>query len=352
MNWSAPHLLWLFVLIPVLVSGLAWALRRRRQALLEFAEARLLTTLTPDLDARRQLLQMGLSVIAVTLLLLALAGPQWGFSWQTLQQRGVDIVIALDTSRSMLAEDIKPNRLERAKLAIQDMLQQLQGDRVGLVPFAGSAFVQCPLTLDYGAFAENLRAVQVGIIPKGGTSLAAAITRGVEAFEGRHGKNAVLLILTDGEDHEGRVQSVVKQAVDKGVRIYTIGIGTADGELIPLAERGQNGGAGQTSFLKNRQGQIVKSRLDATALQDIALATGGAYIYATGQNLGLDEFYLRYISTLEGREFASTVERRFHERFQWPLGLALVLLAIEAVMSNRRQMQDDKRWFTGWRRTQ
>ena len=155
-----------------------------------------------------------------------------------------------------------------------------------------------------------------------------------------------------GEDHEGRVQSVVKQAADKGVRIYTIGIGTADGELIPLAERGQNGGAGQTSFLKNRQGQIVKSRLDATALQDIALETGGAYIYATGQNLGLDEFYLRHISTLEGREFASTVERRFHERFQWPLGLALVLLAIEAVMSNRRQMQDEKRWFTGWRRTQ
>ncbi len=352
MTWSAPHLLWLLILVPVLAAGLGWALRRRHTALLQFAEARLLTTLTPDLDARRQQSRMGLLVIASALLLLALAGPQWGFSWQTLQQRGVDIVIALDTSRSMLAEDIKPNRLERAKLAIQDMLQQLQGDRVSLVPFAGSAFVQCPLTLDYGAFAENLRAVQVGIIPKGGTSLAAAITHGIDAFEGRHGKNAILLIITDGEDHAGHVQSAAKQAAEKGVRIYTIGIGTADGELIPLAESGQNGRAGQTSFLKNRHGQIVKSRLDATTLQDIAVATGGAYIYAAGQSLGLDEFYLRYISRLEGREFASTLERRFHERFQWPLGVALVLLAIEAVMSGRRQTHSEKRRFAGWRRTQ
>jgi Ca-activated chloride channel family protein len=337
MTWSAPHLLWLLILVPVLAAGLGWALHRRRQALLLFAEARLLTTLTPDLDVRRQQSRLGLLVIASALLLLALAGPQWGVSWQTLQQRGVDIVIALDTSRSMLAEDIKPNRLERAKLAIQDMLPQLQGDRVSLVPFAGSAFVQCPLTLDYGVFAENLRAVQVGIIPKGGTSLAAAITNGIEAFEGRHGKNAILLIITDGEDHEGQVQSAAKHAADKGIRIYTIGIGTADGELIPLTESGQNGQASQTSFLKNRHGQIVKSRLDTSTLQDIALATGGAYIYAAGQSLGLDEFYLRYISQLEGREFASTRERRFHERFQWPLGVALLLLAIEAVMSSRRQ---------------
>ena len=351
MRWSAPHLLWLLVLVPLLIGGLGTALRRRRHALLEFAEARLLPTLTPDMSVRRQPLQMGLIVIATTLLLLALAGPQWGFSWQTLQQRGVDIVIALDTSRSMLAEDIKPNRLERAKLAIQDMLQQLQGDRIGLVPFAGSAFVQCPLTLDYGAFAENLQAVQVGIIPKGGTSLAAAIAHGIDAFEGRYGKNAVLLIITDGEDHEGRVHAAAKQAADRRVRIYTIGIGTADGELIPVTEHGQTGRAGQTGFLKNRQGQIVKSRLDATALQDIALATGGAYIYATGQNLGLDEFYLRYINTLEGREFASTVERRFHERFQWPLGLGLGLLMIESVMCKRRQIQGEKRWFAGRRRT-
>jgi Ca-activated chloride channel family protein len=349
MTWSAPHLLWLLILVPVLAAGLGWALHRRRQALLLFAEARLLTTLTPDLDVRRQQSRLGLLVIASALLLLALAGPQWGVSWQTLQQRGVDIVIALDTSRSMLAEDIKPNRLERAKLAIQDMLPQLQGDRVSLVPFAGSAFVQCPLTLDYGVFAENLRAVQVGIIPKGGTSLAAAITNGIEAFEGRHGKNAILLIITDGEDHEGQVQSAAKHAADKGIRIYTIGIGTADGELIPLTESGQNGQASQTSFLKNRHGQIVKSRLDTSTLQDIALATGGAYIYAAGQSLGLDEFYLRYISQLEGREFASTRERRFHERFQWPLGVALLLLAIEAVMSSRRQTHNEKHWFGSWR---
>ena len=330
MSWRAPHLLWLLMLVPLLGAGLWWALRQRRRALLRFAQAHLLASLAPDLspslDNRRQLWRAGLMLGVVSLLLIALAGPQWGFRWETLERRGVDIVIALDTSRSMLAEDIKPNRLERAKLAVQDLIQQLRGDRLGLVPFAGSAFVQCPLTLDYGAFAENLRALEVGIIPKGGTSLAAAIQTGIEAFEGRYGKDAVLLIITDGEDHEGRIEAAAQQARDTGIRIYTIGIGTSEGELIVVTEDGQS------TFLKDRHGRVVKSRLNARGLQDIAIATGGAYIYAAGQNLGLDEVYRRYIGRLEGRAFTSTVERRFHQRFQWPLFGALVLLGLEAVL--------------------
>ena len=167
----------------------------------------------------------------------------------------------------MLAQDIKPNRLERAKLAIEDLLQQLRGDRLGLVPFAGSAFIQCPLTLDYGAFAENLRAVEVGIIPKGGTSLAAAIRTGIEAFEGRSGEDAILVIITDGEDHEGQVEAAAQQARDRGIRIYPVGIGTPEGELIVVSEDGQS------TFVKDRQGRIVKSRLEARSLQDIAITT-------------------------------------------------------------------------------
>ncbi len=330
MNWRAPHFLWLLTLVPLLGAGLWWALLQRRRALLRFAQAHLLETIVPDLspslDNRRQLWRAGLILGVVFLLLVTLAGPQWGFYWETLERRGVDIVIAFDTSRSMLAEDIKPNRLARAKLAVQDLLQQLRGDRVGLVPFAGSGFVQCPLTLDYGAFAENLHALEVGIIPQGGTSLAAAIQTGIEAFEGRYGEDAVLLIITDGEDHEGRVELAAQQARDKGIRIYTIGIGTLEGELIAVSEDGQS------SFLKDRHGRIVKSRLNAKGLQDIAITTGGAYIYAASQNLGLDEVYRRYVDRLEGRAFASTVERRFQQRFQWPLFGALVLLGLEAVL--------------------
>ena len=172
MSWRAPHLLWLLTLVPLLGAGLWWALRQRRRALLRFAQAHLLASLAPDLspslDNRRQLWRAGLMLGVVSLLLIALAGPQWGFRWETLERRGVDIVIALDTSRSMLAEDIKPNRLERAKLAVQDLIQQLRGDRLGLVPFAGSAFVQCPLTLDYGAFAEIYAPLRSGLFRRAG----------------------------------------------------------------------------------------------------------------------------------------------------------------------------------------
>ena len=330
MSWRAPHLLWLLTLVPLLGAGLWWAVIQRRRALLRFAQARLLASLvpalSPGLDDRRQLWRAGLLLGVVSLLLLALAGPQWGLSWETLERRGVDIVIALDTSRSMLAQDIKPNRLERAKLAIEELTRQLRGDRLGLVPFAGSAFIQCPLTLDYGAFAENLRAVEVGIIPKGGTSLAAAIRTGIEAFEGRSGEDAVLLIVTDGEDHEGQVEAAAQQARDTGIRIYPVGIGTPEGELIVVDEDGQS------TFVKDRQGRIVKSRLEARGLQDIAITTGGAYIYAAGHSLGLDEVYRRYIARLEGRTLTSSVERRFHQRFQWPLLGALLLLGLETVL--------------------
>lgn len=330
MSWRAPHLVWLLTLVPLLGAGLWWALRQRRLALLRFAQARLLESLvpalSPSLDNRHQLWRAGLMLGVVSLLLVALAGPQWGLHWETIERRGADIVIAIDTSRSMLAEDIKPNRLERAKLAVQDLIQQVRGDRVGLVPFAGSAFVQCPLTLDYGAFTENLHALEVGIIPKGGTSLAAAIQTGIEAFEGRSGKNAALLMITDGEDHEGRVKAAAEQARDKGIRIYTVGIGTPEGELIVMSEDGQS------RFLKDRHGRIVKSRLNVGGLQDIAITTGGAYISAAGQNLGLDEVYRRYIGRLEGRVLTSTVERRLRQRFQWPLFAALVLIGLEAAL--------------------
>ena len=330
MVWRTPQFLWLLFCIPLVAGLLMWALRRRRRALEQFAQASLLPVLTPDTDQRSHYWRAGLLVGALTLLILALAGPRWGFQWEEVRREGADIVVALDTSRSMLATDITPTRIDRAKLALRDFVQHLQGDRIGLVAFAGSAFIQCPLTLDYGAFLESLRSVTVGIIPKGGTALGEAITTGLAAFENQPGRHHALLIITDGEDHDGQIQAAGQQAAAKGIKIYTVGVGSPEGELIPLNADGRR------SFLKDRQGQVVKSRLDTETLQQIALTTGGAYVYDTGPSLGLGEIYTRYLSQLEKRDLTSTLERRSAERFQLPLAVGLLLLALEVCIRDRR----------------
>src|SRR5258706_4559645 len=259
----------------------------------------------------------------------------WGFHWEEVRGEGIDLVVALDTSKSMLATDVAPNRLARAKLAVQDLLAELQGDRIGLVAFAGSAFVQCPLTLDQNAFGESLDAVEVGLIPRGGTNLTAAIDASLAAFEGHQGSHQALVLITDGEDHEGKVEEAVKHATERGVKVFTVGIGTAEGELIPT------GG----TFLKDRKGQVVKSRLDEETLKKLAIDTDGVYLHAAGTDLGLSALYREHIATMEKRELESTLERRYEHRFQIPLALALVLLVFEQVLGERRV---ERR--RGWRR--
>lgn len=326
-QWRDPLSLVALVLVPALVLFLVWSFRRRRQALATFVEAGLLPAVAPDADPRRRRARAVVLCLAVALLGLALGGPMWGFRWQQVQREGIDLIIAIDTSRSMLATDVKPNRLARAKLAVQDLLAQVGGDRVGLVAFAGSAFLQCPLTLDFGAFSQSLEAIEAGIIPRGGTNLAAAIATSLDAFEGRQAEHQALVIITDGEDHGSDLDDAIKNATERGVKLYTVGIGTSDGELIPLEQGG---------FLKDRSGQVVKSRLGEGILQKIANETGGAYLHATDTKFGLTELYRDYISTMEKRELASTLERRFEHRFQWPLLVAFLLLLIEPLVGERR----------------
>lgn len=347
MVWRTPQFLWFLMSVPVVVALFVWALRLRRRALEQFAESHLLPILIPDVDHRRQYWRAGLLAAALAFLIIAVAGPRWGFQWEEVRREGVDIVIALDTSRSMLATDVKPSRLERAKLALQELVQQLQGDRIGLVAFAGSAFIQCPLTLDYGAFLESLQATSVGIIPKGGTALDEAIRTGLAAFENHPSKHHALIIITDGEDHDGQVQVASQLAAEKGIKVYTIGVGTPEGELISLTIDGR------PAFLKDRQGQVVKSRLDTETLQDIAITTGGAYVYDSSPSLGLDEVYTRYISQLEKRELTSTLERRYEDRFQLPLALGLILLVLEPFIRDQRRADSRVQWsqLLSWRKS-
>jgi len=327
MLWRDPLYLWLLLAVIAVGGALLVLLRRRAAALRAFVEAPLVERLTPQLDPRRPLWRTLLRVAALGLIVVALAGPKWGFHWQEVKRQGIDVIVALDTSRSMLATDVKPDRLERAKLAILDLLPRLQGDRIGLVAFAGTAFLECPLTVDYAAFERSLRSVEVGIIPRGGTALARAIDISLEGFDARQGKYEALILITDGEDHEGDLKAAAQRAVDHGVKVYTVGIGTPDGELIPAPDGG---------FVKDRSGQVVKSRLDDVPLKEVALATGGAYVQGLGPGLGLDEVFQDHIAKMERREVASALERRYEDRFQLPLAAAVALLIIEWLVPLRR----------------
>ena len=327
MIWRDAIALAAFALVPAAVAFFWWAFRERDRALATFVDAALLPTVVPDLDRRRRRVRAGLLVAALALFGVALGGPMWGFHWEEMKREGIDLVVAIDTSKSMLATDVAPNRLERAKLAVQDLLAEMAGDRVGLVAFAGTAFVQCPLTLDRNAFRESLQAVEVGLIPRGGTNLTEALESGLAAFEGHQGRHQALVLITDGEDHEGKLDDVIKAAAERGVKIFTVGIGTAEGELIPA----EGGG-----FLKDRKGQVVKSRLGEDTLKKIALDTGGVYLHAAGADLGLGALYREHIATMEKRDLASTLERRYEHRYQIPLALGLVLLVVEQLLGERR----------------
>jgi Ca-activated chloride channel family protein len=325
-EWRDPLALAALVLVPGAIAFFWWAFRERERALATFVDAALVPIVVPDLDRRRRRVRAVLLTTGIGALALALAGPMWGFHWEEVRREGVDLVVALDTSKSMLASDVAPNRLARAKLAVQDLLAELQGDRIGLVAFAGSAFVQCPLTLDRNAFRESLDAVEVGLIPRGGTNLTEAIDSSLEAFEGRQGSHQAVVLITDGEDHEGKVEDAIKHATERGVKVFTVGIGTAEGELIPT-----EGG----TFLKDRKGQVVKSRLDEETLKKLALDTGGVYLHAAGTDLGLSALYREHVASMEKRELASTLERRYEHRFQIPLAIGLFLLVVEQVLGDR-----------------
>jgi Ca-activated chloride channel family protein len=333
MRFEHPQLLWLLLpALPGLAAFFWWAWRKKRHLISQFVQSRLLAHLTVGVSARRQKLRMSLMVAAVALLILVLARPQWGFEWEEARQRGLDIVIAIDTSRSMLAGDLPPNRLERAKLASLDLLKLARTDRLGLVAFAGAAFLQCPLTIDNTAFRQSLNGLTTSIIPQGGTALAEAIRAAQGAFADQDENYKVLILFTDGEDHDGHALEAARQAAKEGLRIYTIGVGTPNGELITLPNA--NGG---TDFLKDDQGQVVKSRLDDKLLQEIAEAGGGFYQALSGANT-MDILYERGLAPLPKSEFSARQVKRYHEHFQAFLGVALVLLLAEMFIPEQKRV--------------
>jgi Ca-activated chloride channel homolog len=329
--------LWLLG-IPLMLGLLIWlfvlAERRARRLLESFVAAHLLQTLTSSLSPVRRRLKRVLFTIAVLLCILAAARPQYGFNWEKTKQKGIDILIAVDTSRSMLAQDVKPNRLMRAKMAVSDLLNRMQGDRVGLIAFSGTSFLQCPLTLDYDSFRQSLEALDTDIIPRGGTDLASAIREAEKAFKLGSQNHKLLILLTDGEDLEASGVAEAREAARHGVKIYTVGVGTSSGELIPLLPgESESGSAG---YLKDEKGNVVKSRLDETTLRQIADATGGMYQPLGTRGDGLETIYNEGLGNIPREERESKLNRVFIERFQWPLGLAILILSMELLIGDRR----------------
>jgi Ca-activated chloride channel homolog len=330
MKWGHLELLyWLPLALP-----LAWALfalqRRRRRALAQLVDPALLGVLAPAWNPARARSRLLLRLLALAFLVLALARPQWGFRWEEVRRQGLDILVVFDTSRSMMATDFKPSRLQQAKLGIRDLLRILRGDRIGLVPFAGSSLLQCPLTIDYAAFTMTLDDLYAGIIPRGGTAIEQALRTALAAFPADGAADRVILLITDGEDHEGDPLALLPELKEKGIRVYTIGIGTLEGEMVPGAD-------GQGAYFKDRQGQVVKTALREDVLQKLALGTGGTYVRSAPGDTGLERVFRESIDSLKRSEQESRTAKIYEERFVWAIVIAIVLLAWEALLSDRRK---------------
>lgn len=330
---NQPILVLMALTLPLLTLFLVWAWKKKQKLVGQFVQSRLLAALTVGVSPARQKFRIALLVGAVASLFLALAQPQWGFAWEEAKQRGLDVVVAIDTSRSMLAQDVPPNRLARAKLAALDLMKIARTDRLGLVAFAGTAFLQCPLTLDDEAFRQSVAALDVGVIPQGGTAMTEAIQAAQSAFKDEGENFKVLVLFTDGEDHEEGAVEAAQKAAKAGLKIFTIGVGTGEGELLRQTDE-----KGVTSFIKDDAGKPVKSQLNEKLLRQIAEAAGGFYLPLRGANV-IESLYKQGLAPLPKSDIATKRMKHLHERFQWPLAFAIVLLCVELFLPDRKRVQ-------------
>ncbi|HEY2675397.1 MAG TPA: VWA domain-containing protein [Steroidobacteraceae bacterium] len=329
MRFSDP--LWLaagFIAVIVLIWMWQRYDARQHAALARFVSAHLRDQLTRSMSRVGRRVQRGLFLTALIGLFVTLAGPLAGFRWEQISRRGNEVIFAIDTSRSMLTPDVKPNRLTRAKLAIDDFAKRMDGDAVGIVAFAGTAFLTCPVTLDYGAFHESLGAIDTNTIPRGGTNIANAIQAAQAALRRRPGGDKILILVTDGEDLEGNALEAARSAGREGLKIYTVGVGTPAGDLIP-----QLGGG----FVKDEAGTFVKSRLDESGLKAIAEAAGGIYAPLGAQGEGLDLIFNTALGSIAKHEIASRRQKIYTPRYQWPLAASLATLLASLLVGTRRR---------------
>lgn len=328
MKFGNPEYFLLWLLLPVIIGFFIWAYQRRKAALKRFASLELINKLTPSSNLNRQIVKWTFFCLFFFFLVLTLVRPRFGIKMEMVERKGIDIIVALDISQSMLAQDITPSRIELAKHEIAKLIDMLKGDRIGLVVFAGESFIQCPLTLDYGAARMFLDAVSTGWVERQGTAIADAVTQSANAFRSQSRKHKVLIIISDGENQEGDAAAAAKKAAEEGIIIYTIGVGSESGVPIPMKKDGNN-----IVYKKDRNGNLVMTRLNSMMLEKIAIEGKGTYFHA-GSNLELSRI-VGEIATMEKKELGTSKITTYEERYQIPLFIALLFLLIEFLIPER-----------------
>src|SRR5438552_178717 len=338
MSFGAPEWLWGLLLVPLLVALFFHAENRGLERLQQFVSARLLPRLADTVNRPRRIMSFGLQLFGLSLAIVSLGQPRWGYTFEDVKRKGLDLLIAVDTSRSMLSNDVQPDRLERVKLAIQDLINELQGDRVGLIAFAGRAFLQAPLTIDYDAVIEAVNDLDTKTIPEGGTQISSAITLATQSFGKSAMGNRALIIFTDGEESNeltSEALKTAKAAAEEGVRNFTVGVGTPQGSLIPIT-----GDDGQTSFVKDSAGQVHKSKLDEKRLREVAEATGGFYLHLENGPRSMQQIENEGLAKMQAAEMDVRLSRRPIERYEWPLSGALIALALSILVRERKRVRE------------
>ncbi|MGO9481419.1 MAG: VWA domain-containing protein [Candidatus Kryptoniota bacterium] len=336
-RFAHPEYLYGLYLIPVLALALWYMMRNKTKLLGNFAGRKMQKILLPAYSRRKDFLKSGILLFSIALLLITAADPQIGTKLENVKETGIDIYILLDVSLSMQAQDIKPSRLEKAKLEISNLIQKLQGDRIGLIVFAGEPFVQFPLTTDYSAANLFLSAADASTVPDQGTAIAAAINLATKSFDYSSKTERVIVIFTDGEDHEGDIQNAIDEAKKNNIRIYTIGLGSPDGVPIPVYnDQGQ-----QAGFKKDKDGNIVVSRLDESTLKEIASESGGEYLRGANDRDELDIIY-NDLAKIKKTELGEKRVTDYEDRFYYFLATAIILLLGEFFMTERRSRLLDR----------
>ncbi len=330
-RFAHPEYLYALYALPLFFL-LFWFISRNRKKLLEkFADKKLHTILLPSFSRNKFWLRSIIVLFALLFLIIAASNPQIGTKVENVKQSGIDVYILLDVSLSMQAQDIQPSRLEKAKFEISNLIQKLRGDRIGLIVFAGEAFVQFPLTTDYSAASLFLSAVDVNSIPEQGTAIASAIKLATKSFDYSSKTEKVMVLITDGEDHEGDVMQAAKAASDKGIMIYSIGMGSTDGVPIPV----YNNQGQQIGYKKDKSGSTVLTKLDPTILKEIADATGGKYYQGSNYQDELDLIY-KNLSSLRKTEFGTKKVTDYADRFYYFLIPGIILLLLEFFITERK----------------
>jgi len=342
MRFVYPELLWLLAALPLLGAATWWAAARRRRALRRFAGGEdFLPRFDVEVSVHRRVAKQLLLHAGLAALVVAAARPQWGTRLEPVTRRGVDVVVVLDHSLSMAADDLPPSRLARARHEVDSLLGELSGDRVALVTFAGEATLLCPLTLDHAAVRLFLDTVEAETVQVPGTALAEALRLGLATLgdspEPGGERGRAIVLLTDGEDHEGGVDEVIEEIKRAGVAVYAIGCGTTRGSPIPVSDESGL----RTGYKKDREGRVVTTRLDESILELLALDTGGRYHRATASEVEVGEI-AQALSGMDAHEFGAVLRARYEERFQVPLALAVLALVADTLLGDRRRRRNGR----------